>query len=86
MKTEMAIATYVIADIHGEYDKFIELLDKIKLKETDILYILGDILDRGPHPIKTLLKLMKMPNVGRYPDGACDLYHERYVDFPADKK
>ena len=59
----MVISTYVISDIHGEYDKFIELLDKIKLKETDILYVLGDILDRGPHPIKILLKIMNMPNV-----------------------
>lgn len=54
---------YVISDIHGEYDKFLELLDKIKLKETDTLYVLGDVLDRGPHPIKTLRKLMDMPNV-----------------------
>lgn len=56
------ISTYVISDIHGEYDKFLELLEKIKLKETDTLYVLGDVLDRGPHPIKTLLKLMSMPN------------------------
>ena len=57
------MATYVISDIHGEYDKFIKLLDKIKLKDTDILYILGDVLDRGPHPIKVLCKLMEMKNV-----------------------
>jgi serine/threonine protein phosphatase 1 len=38
------------------------LLDEIKLKETDTLYILGDVLDRGPHPIQTLIKLMEMPN------------------------
>lgn len=56
------MATYVIADIHGEYDMFMELLDKIKLKETDTLYILGDVVDRGLHPIKVLLKLMEMPN------------------------
>lgn len=56
------ISTYVISDIHGEYDKFLELLEKIKLKETDTLYVLGDVLDRGPHPIKTLLKLMSMTN------------------------
>ncbi len=41
---------------------FMELLNKIKLKDTDTLYILGDILDRGPHPIKVLQKLMEMPN------------------------
>lgn len=57
------MATYVTSDIHGEYDKFIRLLDKIDLKETDILYILGDVLDRGPHPMKVLCKLMEMPNV-----------------------
>ena len=56
------IATYVISDIHGQYDMFMELLDKIKLKETDRLYILGDIIDRGMHPIKTLRKIMEMPN------------------------
>ncbi|SKB93360.1 serine/threonine protein phosphatase 1 [Lachnospiraceae bacterium] len=55
--------TYVISDIHGGYDQFIELLNLIQLKDTDILYILGDVVDRGPHPIKTLLKLMEMPNV-----------------------
>ena len=36
----MVISTYVISDIHGEYDKFVELLDKIKLQDTDTLYIL----------------------------------------------
>ena len=54
---------YVVSDIRGEYNKLIDLLDKIKLKKTDTLYVLGDILDRGPHPIKTLRKLMNMPNV-----------------------
>lgn len=57
------MATYVISDIHGQYEMFMELLEQIRLKKTDTLYILGDILDRGPHPIKTLLKLMEMPNV-----------------------
>lgn len=56
------MAIYVISDIHGEYDKFLELLGRIKLKDSDILYILGDVVDRGPHPIKVLLKLMEMPN------------------------
>lgn len=56
------MATYVISDIHGEYEMFLELLDEIGLRAEDTLYILGDILDRGPHPIQTLLMLMKMPN------------------------
>ena len=57
------MATYVITDIHGQYDMFIELLDKIQLQDTDMLYILGDILDWNTHPIKTIRKLMEMPNV-----------------------
>ncbi len=56
------MATYVISDIHGKYDMFMELLEKIGLRDEDTLYILGDVLDRGPHPIKTVQKLMEMPN------------------------
>ena len=61
-KEAIVIATYVTSDIHGQYDMFMELIDKIDLKQTDTLYVLGDILDRGPHPIKVLKKLMEMPN------------------------
>ena len=56
------MSTYVISDIHGQYDMFVDLLDKIEFKDTDTLYVLGDVLDRGQHPIKTLKKLMEMPN------------------------
>ena len=59
----IVIATYVCGDIHGEYDMFLKLLEKIDLKESDTLYVIGDVVDRGPHPIKVLLKLMEMPNV-----------------------
>ena len=41
------MATYVISDIHGEYERFMELLEEIELKDTDTLYVLGDVLDRG---------------------------------------
>ena len=56
------MSEYVISDIHGEYGKFMELLEKIKLGDTDTLYVLGDILDRGPEPIRVIHKLMEMPN------------------------
>jgi serine/threonine protein phosphatase 1 len=57
------LATYVISDIHGEYDKFIRMLDKINFSDEDTLYILGDVVDRGPNPVQVLLKLMSMHNV-----------------------
>ncbi len=55
--------TYCMSDIHGEYEKFIKMLKVIDLKDDDTLYILGDVLDRGKDPIKTMLKIMEMPNV-----------------------
>jgi serine/threonine protein phosphatase 1 len=43
------MAVYAISDIHGCFDMFMEMLEKINFDETkDILYILGDIMDRGP--------------------------------------
>ena len=57
------MATYEISDIHGEYWKFMELLDIIHFSDEDILYLLGDVVDRGKNPVKTLLKMMEMPNV-----------------------
>ncbi len=56
------MATYVVSDIHGEYDKFLDILLQINLKDNDTLYILGDVVDRGPHPIKVIQKLMEMHN------------------------
>ena len=57
------MATYVISDIHGEYGKFMELLDIIHFSDEDTLYVLGDVVDRGKNPVKTLLWMMEMPNV-----------------------
>lgn len=54
---------YVMSDIHGMYDKYIEMLELINLREHDSLYILGDIVDRGLHPMKILQDMMKRPNV-----------------------
>ena len=63
---------YVMSDLHGQYDKYTEMLDKIALKKSDSLFILGDICDKGPFPIKILQDMMVRPNV--FPImGDCDL-------------
>lgn len=54
---------YIISDIHGELDKLKTLLNKLHFSDRDELYILGDVVDRGPNPIKTLQFLMSFPNV-----------------------
>lgn len=54
---------YVISDIHGCYDEYIQLLKKIDFSNADELYVLGDIVDRGPEPVKVLFDMMLRPNV-----------------------
>ena len=57
------MATYVISDIHGCYEEYVELLEKLQLSNLDDLYILGDAMDRGPEPIKVMLDIISRPNV-----------------------
>lgn len=55
--------TYAISDIHGCYDEYIKLLDKIGFSDDDTLYIIGDICDRGPKPIEVYKDAMSRKNV-----------------------
>ena len=55
--------TYVISDIHGELDAFKEMLKKIKFKDSDMMYIIGDVIDRGPDSVKTLKYIMENENM-----------------------
>ena len=48
------MATYVIGDIHGEFEQLKILLETMKFNDNDELYVMGDVVDRGPDPIKTL--------------------------------
>ena len=57
------MAHYVMSDIHGEADRFHAMLAKIQLSQNDTLYILGDVIDRGPDGISLLQEIMEMPNV-----------------------
>ena len=52
-----------MSDLHGCYDKYMQMLEKIQFNNDDTLYILGDIVDRGEDGIKILLDMMKRPNV-----------------------
>ena len=54
---------YAISDVHGLYDKYIKMLDKIKFNDSDTLYVLGDAIDRGPGPLKVLFDMHKRVNV-----------------------
>ena len=55
---------FVMSDIHGQYDLFLKMLDKIKLKREDLLVIIGDICDRGKKSYEIYIKCMKMIKLG----------------------
>lgn len=54
---------YAVSDIHGNYKKYRELLDKIDFGADDTLYVLGDVIDRGPDGFKIMLDLAEQPNI-----------------------
>ncbi len=54
---------YVCADIHGRYDKYKALLEVVSFKDSDTLYVLGDVIDRGPDGVKILQDMMARSNV-----------------------
>ena len=55
--------TYVMSDLHGQYEKFRKMLDKIAFSDEDELYILGDVVDRGPQSAELLFDMSMRPNV-----------------------
>lgn len=54
---------YCISDIHGEYNKYKRMLERIQFRPSDTLYVLGDVVDRGPKPMAVLQDMMARPNV-----------------------
>ena len=59
----MARYTYVISDIHGQYDALMEMMTLIQFSEEDELYILGDVIDRGPKSIECMKWIRAQDNV-----------------------
>ena len=54
---------YVMSDLHGCYEEYLELLRKIRFSDEDVLYVLGDVIDRGPEPVTLLQDMMMRSNV-----------------------
>ena len=55
--------TYVVSNLHGDYDKFTALLEQIKFKDTDLMYVLGDIVDYGDQSMELIADLSVRVNV-----------------------
>lgn len=57
------MSKYAMSDIHGCYEEFIKMLDKINFSNDDELYILGDIFDRGSDPLEILDYIVGHKNI-----------------------
>ncbi len=59
------MSTWVVGDIHGCYNEFMELMKNPEIKAEDTIIIIGDIIDRGPDS----LKMIKWAMENVTPDG-----------------
>ncbi len=55
--------TFVVSNLYGRLDKFEKLINKINLKESDTLYILGNIVDYGEQSIELVNDISTRYNV-----------------------
>lgn len=84
---------YVTADIHNDYNRFISLLEKLNLSDTDMLYIIGDVFDRcdyDPKPLELYFELLKNEDNCKVIVGNHDIlladYIRNYYKVPEKKR
>lgn len=56
------MATYVTSDAHGHLRALDRVLEQVGLGARDTLYVLGDMVDRGPDPVGVLRLVRSLPN------------------------
>ena len=54
--------TYVISDIHGCYDEFQKMLQKIEFSDSDTLILAGDYVDRGNKNVEMMRWIEDCPD------------------------
>ena len=79
---------YCVSDIHGEYELFKNLLEKIKFSEKDFMYVCGDIIDKGESSVKLAKYIFSFPNIhciaGNHECAFLKYYHSLLEDSPED--
>lgn len=57
------MATYVVSDLHGQYEVFRNGLKQIGFSSDDMLYVIGDAIDRGADGIRILREIKRKENM-----------------------
>lgn len=55
--------TFVIGDIHGQKEKYLEMLEKLAPTDTDAVFVLGDVIGVGDDGIEILKDMMYRANI-----------------------
>lgn len=48
------MATYVFSDVHGYHRTLARLLERVQPSDEDEVWMLGDMVDRGPNPVEVM--------------------------------
>ena len=82
--------TYIASDIHGEYDLFLALLERISFSCDDLMYICGDVIDKGRSPARLARLISKYPNIkvilGNHEYEFLKYYHSLMMDSRTDNE
>jgi len=54
---------YCMADLHGDMEKYQEILRTIQFSDEDYMYVIGDVIDRGSQGVDILLDIMRRSNM-----------------------
>lgn len=54
---------YICADIHGEYELFLRLLERIGFSASDEMIICGDLIDKGRDSVRLVQYVMEHSNI-----------------------
>lgn len=72
---------YLLSDIHGNFDSFMAMLEKINFSDEDTLYIIGDLCDRGKKNKAVLDYVMSHTDNIHCLMGNHDLYMLKWLFF-----
>ncbi len=73
---------YLIADVHGDLDNFVEMLRKIGFKtDSDKMTIIGDVLDRNDKPLELMELVRSYIDLGNMKllKGNHELFAQMYI-------
>ena len=75
---------YLMSDIHGDCWRFNQMLRKIQFSGSDILYVIGDILDGGNENLRLLNQIRRDPRM-RMIKGNHELFAQMYLEERLDR-